>query len=256
MSKQTPRTRKASAIRARKAERRKTAKRRAKPSGDWRKSIDWVAAGRKAYETKMRNLGKKPAATKAAAKPVTLRVDADAAAYEARVLAAIARTTPKDKAEKAGAVIGQDFGGGWVIVATDGIRALTKKGIEATGATQHPALTADPLPYGIDITPELGDALKQLQVATRGTLEKKQRAIVTIAIDGRRREVALTVGKEKRIVKAVGGKLKTATLRADLLLLLDGLGRGGRLGFTTDPNKPLNIDTSDGLRYVLMGVRP
>lgn len=249
MRTQTPQTRKASKIRTRKADRRKA--RRPKYSAPWRNGIDWAAAGRKAYETRMRNLA---AAGGAAAAPKVerpiVKADADESAYVTRLLAAIARTTKAADVDRVAAVSGRDMGGGWRVIVTDGVRALTRKG-EPGGENPMTLLKAEQLPHGFTLDAEIESALRGLQRAHKG------KSVVTIRVDGRKRTATLSIahsGLGIRTVK-VSGDLKTATLAVDLRLLLDGFGRGGRLGYSMNRDRdPISIDTTDGLRYVLMPV--
>lgn len=56
-------------------------------------------------------------------------------------------------------------------------------------------------------------------------------------------------------VVPVTGQLAAGQFTCNLRWLLDGFGRGGRLGYDQKhPTDPLVIDTGDGLRYVLMPI--
>ena len=45
-----------------------------------------------------------------------------------RLTAAITRTVQKGQEDRIAAIIGKDMGGGWLVVATDGHRALDAEG--------------------------------------------------------------------------------------------------------------------------------
>jgi hypothetical protein len=174
-----------------------------------------------------------------------LKADASEEAYITRVTTALERTTKGDGVHCA-AQVGKDCGGGWLILITDGFRVLARKatGDQTAEPTLRPIMTADPPVHGLTITPELEGALRTLR---RG-LDKKHPE-VRIDIDKRRQRVTLTAGAETLTVPAVGD-LATAHLRVNLPWLLDGFGRGGRLGYNS-ALAPLMIDTSDGLRFAV-----
>jgi hypothetical protein len=182
-----------------------------------------------------------------------LRADATEEAYITRVTTAIERTTRAGDNLRCAAQVGKDMGGGWLVLVTDGFRALTRKatGDQTAEAIARPITTADPPVHGLTCTPELEGALRTLR---RG-LDRK-RPEVRIAIDKRRQRVTLTAGAETLVVPAVGD-VATARVTVNLPWLLDGFGRGGRLGYTVAHQRagceaPLMLDTPDGLRYVVM----
>jgi len=191
-----------------------------------------------------------PSAPPAAKAPrLRLRADKTVDLYITRVMTALERTTLGDGVRCA-EQIGKDMGGGWLVVVTDGFRALVKKG-ESPEKTSRVITQADPPPNGLTITPELETALRTL---LRGQ-DRKHRD-VTIEIDAPRHRVILRTTSNILTVDHAAGLLASAHLRVNLRWLLDGFGRGGRIGYDAKkPEQPLVIDTADGLRYVVMPVR-
>jgi hypothetical protein len=188
--------------------------------------------------------------------PVVPRVQSDKSgdAYESRVLAAMERTMDKGAALTMAQQVGRDAGGGWIILGTDGRRALLRKGSSET-KTVHQIVEAAPPRAGIDLTPELEGALR----AVWKTLDRK-RPTVWLTIDGRKRRLKIDpIGGGHHTVAITGAHVESIRLGVNLRWLLDGFGRGGRLGYATGKNGdrlPLVLDTSDKLRYVVMPVAP
>jgi hypothetical protein len=228
----------------------------------WRSSIDWVAAGKKAHETRMRN-----AALRASGQPVPVRTaspgtpkpkagrgDADRDAYVARLTAAIARTTVPYDAARIANIVGKDFGAGWLIVATDGQRALTRKAAPGEQADKLPTpiLETDAPAQGLTITPALEQGLRDI---LHGLKKPQVKDGVTFTVDGRAKTVTITSKHQPApIVVPAEGDLRKAAFRVNARLLLDAFGRGGRLGWSYKPRTPLVLETPDALRYVLMPI--
>jgi len=230
------------------------------PAPTGRAGVDWVAAGKKAWETRAARAGgqpsQKPAAratpTNGSTAKLVVRKDATSERYEARVLAAIERTMHDDRREGLCLQMrGKDGGGGWVILATDGNRALTHRAA-SEDKTARPITTAQPLPFGFVLTPEVESAL-------RTVARQKGATSLYLAIDAKAKTLAVRApGTDAPVTVAltpstVGvATLKAITLRVDTRLLTDALGRGGRFGYDGKPKSPVTIDTDDRLRYVLM----
>jgi hypothetical protein len=180
--------------------------------------------------------------------------DASAEAYETRVITAIERTTPPRDTERCAQLVGRDAGGGWIIIRTDGVRALLRKGT-STEKTVRPITEDAPPKAGVTLTPELEVALRTLW----RTMDRK-RPTVWLEIDGRKRRVVIdpvSSGGSHKVIVPVTGDLKAMRFGVQLRWLLDGFGRGGRLGYLTTKDgarQPLVLDTPDGLRYVLMPI--
>jgi hypothetical protein len=182
-----------------------------------------------------------------------LVVDKTASGYESRVLAAMERTTEKGKALTVAQQVGRDAGGGWIILGTDGFRALLRKGESATKTTHR--ITSGPSPrVGFDLTPELEVALREAWKAV-----DRKRPTVWLKVDAAKRRLTIdpAFGPGHWQVKLTGKHLASIRIGVNLRWLLDGFGRGGRLGYEAGPNGgklPLVLDTTDKLRYVVMPV--
>jgi hypothetical protein len=227
---------------------------------DWRKAIDWVAAGKKAYETRLRNLaangGAVPASTPRPPASANGRPDASVELYRARLLALMARSTRKDDVARVAEQVGRDLGGGWIILGTDGSRALTRKATTAEAKAQptpRPIIPAGPPTFHFPITPAFEEAVR---TARHGLPDnKKAKPELRLAIDAKRKTVTVTSAVTPTgIAVPVTGKLLTSDIRCNARFLAEAFGRGGSFGWTPKSDKPLLIDTDDQLRYVLMPV--
>jgi len=232
------------------------------PPTSGRAAVDWVAAGHKAWETRQRNLalrklGGAPAATKPrvssppGGKP---RVDLDEAAYIARVSEAIRLSTRPQELDRCAAFVGKDMGAGWIVIATDGMRALTRKGEKTAPSVGRAITKATPPAFGLELTAELELALRRL--AKVAHMPTRKTATVTITIDRKQKHATLLADGVPPEVVPVTGQLAAGAFTCNLRWLLDGCGRGGRLGYDRQAHSqdPLVLDTIDGLRYVLMPI--
>jgi hypothetical protein len=235
----------------------------------WRASIDWVAAGKKAYETRMRNLaaraanGGAPVPTPAPRAPKVLsRIPAgplSEADYVLKLTAAINRTVRKGDEDRIAAVIGKDMGGGWLVVATDGHRALTQKATKDDAIIPHGKLAimkAGKATFGVTLTP----ALEQAIGLARLGVDKKKPGVrltfkqKTLTISGAHLAEPIVRPLERALPKAA-----PSVLHCDVRFLADAMGRGGRLGWerpNTTKGKPIApayvVEVSDQVRYVFM----
>jgi len=228
-----------------------------KPTG--RAAVDWAAAGRKAWETRQRNLAAKngdaapaatppptPGPTPGAPKRRGARRDASADLYETRVLAAMERTADKHRdTARVMEQVGKDFGGGWICLGTDGHRMLTRRirdGETPTVSKVH-LTTPGPAPFHFPISPDVEAAMRT---------EGANKLPVKLTVDAKKR--VLTVGPITVPLEA-SAKLHPIALTLEGKYLVDGLGRGGTFGYQRKADKPLFIDTDDQLRYVVMPMR-
>jgi len=228
----------------------------AKDSDGWAASTKLPACPRCAAAAGLTPTPPKKTAAPPPKEPVVvvprLVVDKTANVYESRVLTAMARTTAKGQAMTVAQQVGRDAGGGWIIIGTDGHRALLRKGSSET-KTAHKITEAGPPRAGIDLTPELEGALR----AVWKTVDRK-RPTVWLTIDGRKRRLKIDpILGPGQSVAVTGKHIESIRLGVNLRWLLDGFGRGGRLGYATGKNGdrlPLVLDTGDTLRYVVMPV--
>jgi hypothetical protein len=213
-------------------------------------------AQRKAERAKLAAKGAKPTKqpatktppTKTAPTPSVGRIisDKSSGAYLARVLKTINRNA-KAKYPTALDYVGADAGAGWVILGTDGHRALLQVGTASTTAKKigKPFVTATGPAYGFDLTPDVERALRALDADT-----------LTLRIDAKRKRLSVTGRTSTPTVDGpIAGTLASASVMVDRRYLLDGLGRGGRLRYDAKPDRVL-IETPDALRYLLMAKQP
>jgi hypothetical protein len=229
---------------------------------DWRKAIDWVAAGKKAYESRLRNLAAKMegnggSVVASPARPSRVNgPDPSVEAYMTRLLALMARSTRKDDVARVAEQVGRDLGAGWIILGTDGTRALTRKATKAEAkapTTPRPIIPAGPPTFHFPITPAFEEAVR---IARHGLPDnKKEKPELRLAVDAKRKTVTVTSAVTPTgIAVPVTGKLLTSDIRCNARFLAEAFGRGGSFGWTPKPDKPLLLDTDDQLRYVLMPV--
>lgn len=225
------------------------------PTG--RAAVDWVAAGKKAWETRQRNLaaranGDAPTEPQNTGRVTVTARDASGEAYAARVRASIAKTSQNGgeaRTQTLSTFAGRDMGGGWIIDATDGHRALVKQGKAATKDKPMNVLVKKATVL-TDLTPELDAALRARKNANKKThavvltLEGKE-VTVSAVFDDQTKQLPVAVVPTTRVVR------KKVSIKADARLLLDGFGLGGQLGYV-GPGKPIVIDTPADWRYVLM----
>jgi len=234
----------------------------------WRANIDWVAAGKKAYETRMRNLAARAAGNGNGAAPAPAPApkparqarpvgDASDADYVLRVTAAINRSTPKGDEARCAAIVGKDLGGGWLVVATDGTRALTQKATADDAVVPHGKVKitkAGRSRFGLTLTPEIEQAFR---LARYGA---KKAADVTLTLDPKAKTLTITglhLAAPITVPAPAPGVTTTTVLRCDARLLADGIGRGGRLGWEAPKDGrpgPYVIDPNAQLRYVFMPI--
>src|SRR5262252_474338 len=239
------------------------------PPVSGRAAVDWVAAGKKAWETRQRNLAARAAGVTSpvtpplpnpypadeqaiAARPgerLVVRSDSSADRYRARVLAAMRRTTKTPTTS----YIGRDAGDGWAIVGTDGTRALLEHpATPPAEKTARPLVTR--LPYSVALTPALEHAIRTLDRVSR-----KDHCSVALTFDKKTQRVTLrhASGVDAPVLPPVPltGTIGTRTILLDITRLADGLGRGGALHYG-GPMDIVQIVTPDGFRYVQMPMRP
>jgi hypothetical protein len=170
--------------------------------------------------------------------------DKSSGAYLARVLKTI--NSSAKKYPTALDYVGADAGAGWVILGTDGHRALLQVGKATSAKTiAKPFVTAKGPAYGFDLTPDVERALRALDADT-----------LTLRIDAKRKRLSVTGKTSTPTVDGpIAGTLASASVMVDRRYLLDGLGRGGRLRYDAKPDRVL-IETPDALRYLLMAKKP
>jgi hypothetical protein len=208
-------------------------------------------AQRKAERAKRAAKGAKtppPKTTKTTAttktKTTTPRPDVSSGAYIARVLKAIDKTTTTGQRAYVGRYLGADAGAGWVILGTDGSRALLQVGpITNDAQIARPFVSATGPACGFDLTADVEQALRTLDAET-----------VTLQIDAQRKRLTVTGADGGVQVVPITGTLKSAAVRLRRRFLLDGLGRGGRLRYDAKPDRVL-IETPDAVRYVVMAIQ-
>lgn len=179
-----------------------------------------------------------------------MRQDRSSTAYGARVLKRLEKE--KGAAEYA-RFVGRAVGDGYVIVATDGQRALCRRG-EAVGDGTPPGRLAEVTSqHRWFILNTLDGPLRR----ARAVVDLKRDPVVKLAIDPTRAQLHIWA-KDTGVVEShetapIAGELAGTVVLVNVKYLLDGLGRPARCWYLPHtPDKPLIVESDGGAwRYLI-----
>lgn len=150
-------------------------------------------------------------------------------------------------------MVGQPAGDGFVVVATDGARALLKRAVVASPAKNRWATQTPTDDVAFDVPADLQTALRRMLAANND-----KEPCVRMAIDARDARLTLFThaadGTEAQEWLPLSGQLRTMVIGVNAKFLASALGlQGAKLYATDDVAVPLRIDSADGqYRLVIM----